>query len=760
MTIDTRILDDLDFEPPPDDLYEPEPVDYEPTPPVDITEGLLAPDLGDIPSTLTAEQRQVVEALEGHVMVVAGPGSGKTRVLIERIIHAIRTGTPAGRILAVTFTRKAASEVKERLVASLGEELAKQVTATTFHGFSAALVRQEGHRIGVARDYEVMDGSEQSRIIRALSKQYDIQPDPMNHLREISLSRRQLDLETDGQRAAWLRSNKMHNAAALLPAYVKEKQRLGRLDFDDLVGFAYQLLQTDDVRTRWASRFDHVLVDEVQDSDALQHAMVSAIASRATSLMLVGDLDQSIYSWRGAVPALFRDYQRDHPGTRVITLQDNFRSTPEILSVVRATISEIPWAHRSALRANKPSGAEPRIVQAFDHKAEAKAVVAWVRDLLQRGTNPGEIAILFRGRRQSLATQSALTRGRIDYRMTGGQNFYESKAVKDVLAWFRLAFKPTDELAFYRAVSQLPGLGEKRAGEFVSSAATEMDGDILAWCRSFVHQQSTSNRKLPKYVNVLEALLDQVDSVRRTAETRGLGEAMRVASLCVPSEVRAKDEITDSDVTAMEEQLIGDANAFAPTEPLPLEQGLEVRHPVHGYGIVMDLDNPAEVVVGYDHGEETYPSDALRQVVCRDSSSLVPPPIEFLQTITIDNQELEETKGPVVELSTIHAAKGREFDHVWVLGLNDGSFPASGTEHPALPLLLPSDEDRRLMFVAASRARQELVLSCFTMRQFNNGGTVRANPSVFLYELQEAAVCQQDKPLPRPQSKQSGFGVW
>lgn len=370
------------------------------------------PELGEISEDLTAEQRHVVETLTGRLAVVAGPGAGKTKTLVERVVNGVRTGTHPGRILAVTFTRKAANEMRERLAASLGEVMASEVTTSTFHGLSGQILRAECKHIGLDPSFEVLSGSEQKKLVKDLTRQYSL-PTDIDYQTHMSAAKRNIELTTVEAQAYWLQKNCEHGEVALmLQAYEKEKTRLGRLDYDDMITHAYRLLCIDEVRDRWAGRYDMVQVDEYQDTDAAQHAIVKLVSSQAQSLMVVGDIDQSIFGWRGSMPEIFATFAEDFDDARVLYLNDNFRSTPQILNVARATIEKVEVPHRSELRPNNYAGALPAVDMAQDQHAEARLIVSWIRNLLNRGVPHEEIAVLFRGRRQSTQLQAQLGRRR------------------------------------------------------------------------------------------------------------------------------------------------------------------------------------------------------------------------------------------------------------------------------------------------------------------------------------------------------------
>lgn len=743
-------------EPPPENTLDPE----------EFAAGIAAmtaqeePDLGEIPESLTDDQRHVVESLTGHLVVVAGPGAGKTRTLVERVVNTIRHGARPDDLLVVTFTRKAAGEVRERLAESLGENRSRQINVTTFHGFSGQILRSEGHRIGLKPTYEVLSGSEQKTLVKNLVKQYKLATDP-DYLRLLSGAKRNPELTSTSARARHLAAHNQPDAAQLIVAYEKEKRRLDRLDYDDLILIAHHLLQMDEVRAHWGTKYQHVQVDEYQDTDGMQHAIVKAVATGAQSLMTVGDLDQSIYAWRGASPELFANFRSDYPDARVLYLNDNFRSTPEILDVVRHTIDPIDVPYRSELRPNNQQGAAPAVEVAQDQMDEATAVVNWIKDLLGKQTKFSEIAVLYRGRRQNLQLQAALNKERIPVKLSGSVGFYEKKTVKDLLAWFRLAVKP-DEMSFRRVIDQSPGLGPKAAQDLLDAAETERGGDIVGYLSAHVNDMIAIGKGTQKKVEAMKQVVDNIAGLRRVMDSGGITEGLLYALSCVPGEVLVKDEVSEGDLDDIREILVADAVDFTPDRPIQVEDADLVYHYAHGSGVMSEPDEDGKVTVLFsdlgdnhdgirfdatvDDAEGAPVVSVAAQVLTFDEDDPLPPPVEFLQQVSLDNQALAEAAGGAIELSTIHAAKGREWDHVAIIGLVDGLFPAGFSDEG---LVNPTEEERRVMFVAESRARRSLLMTTYRMQKLRQGGYMHRKPSLFLYELEESGKCQFSRRLPR-----------
>lgn len=741
----------------------------------DITQGL-----GDIDPSLTSDQLSVVKNLNGPIIVVAGPGAGKTKTLVERTVNTIREGAWPSELLIVTFTRKAAAEVRERLEAAIGEDRARAATVSTFHGLAGRILRSDGHRVGLKPTYETLSGSEQKTLVKNLVKQYRLATD-VDYLNLISSVKRNAELTSTAQRIRQLHDDGQDDAAALFEAYEAEKKRLDRLDYDDMILLAHTLLNMPEVLEVWGRKFTHVMVDEYQDTDRLQHSIVRLLASNAQSLLAVGDIDQSIYSWRGSDPTLFANFSEDFPNVQVMYLNDNFRSTPEILNVVRHTISSLEVPFRSSLQPNNPAGERPRIALPQDQAAEAQLVTQWIMELLGKNVPFSEIAVLYRGRRQNLQLQLALNRAKIPVKVSGAVGFYEGKTVKDLLAWFRLAVKP-DEMSFLRVVDQMPGLGPKAAQELLEAANTEQDGDIVGYLQTHVDNMLAIGKGKLKKVQAVESIVDRLNGLRDVLDTQGIKAALEHALRCIPGETLVRDEVSESDLDDIREVLLADAVLFEPAEPLPVDAANLVHHYAYGSGVMSDPDDETgEVTVQFASLPDTHPgikfsttvrdeegaerTSVAAQVLAADDESPLPPPVEFLQQVSLDNQALAEEAGGAIELSTIHAAKGREWDHVAIIGLVDGLFPGGRGEEGEL--VQPSDEERRVMFVAESRARKSLLLTAFRAQKLRNGDTWFRKPSVFLYDLEESGLCSLDRKLPpKPARKRNthwgsgGLGNW
>lgn len=761
----------------------------------DIAPSVTPVDPGDFLSSLTPSQREAVTTVDGPLMMVAGPGSGKTRAIVARIMHLVTEGAQPSAITAVSFTRKAAMEIRERLEVSLGDEVARSVNTTTFHGLGARLVSRFASKAGVRPEFQVMDRSEQKTLINRLMKDLNVHGSKASEIAEAwSLAKRNVTLPNVRARQVWLERSKQKNAADLLPAYEEEKRKLGRLDFDDLVLKAWELLRDPEVRDVAAARVEHMLVDEYQDTDSMQHEVVTMLSEQAKSVAVVGDLDQSIYGWRGAEPEIFKHFDTSFGGVKVVTFDDNFRSTPEILDVVRKIIEPVEWTHRSPLLANNPSGAAPNIRWFRDQEQEAERVTRWVVDLLDSGVQGDEIAVLSRTHRQLKMVQSKI-RGakdkdgnRINFDMMGGLGFYESAFVKDIMSFFLLAVTPDDVPSFRRAIDLTPGLGPKVAEAFEQQLIDRRAGvdraeskqasllyelerdadDLVSLMEEEVNYKKRIGKGNQKNVLAKEELVKAVREVQHQFHNRSMEDAVSAAFNHVDGKYTDEAIKMTEDRKDIQRQLREDAVGFVAKDrqadlapPVPGETF--VKHPYWGEGIVTGKDENDRFEVVFENPAAPEPDEfkfplAAFWGVFGATVDEVPPAVRFQQYISLDKQAQENMNEEPVQLSTIHRSKGREFEHVWVIGINDGDFPSSfdGERGPSGLLVdNPSEEDRRLMFVSASRAKQELVMSTTGMVRLFDGYPMPRDPSKLLLELEESGLCHLERPLPKPRPARS-----
>jgi DNA helicase II / ATP-dependent DNA helicase PcrA len=652
--------------------------------------------------SLNPAQQEAVQTLSGPMLVLAGAGSGKTRVVMFRIANLIRHQTRPDRILAVTFTNKAAAEMQERLSSLLGK-LKERPQISTFHAHCVRVLRRHARQLGYPERFAIYDRGDQESLARSVLREIHVPGEvlrPGDLLYQISRWKTASLRPADAAKSA--RSEKEHLAATAYRRYQKSLQTSGAVDFDDL------LLLTEDlfahhpaVRKQEAALFDHVLVDEYQDTNASQYRIIKALAAEHRNLCVVGDDDQSIYGWRGAEVQHILRFARDWSDAKVIRLEFNYRSTAAILEIANRLISYNKVRHDKVLRAARAGGEPPRILQYNNETDEARETVADIRRRIETDRlQPRDFAILFRTNEQPRAFETELRKAKIPYVILGSQSFFDRKEVKDILAYLRVIDSPRDEISLLRIVNNPPrGIGQKTVETMLKQAVSggQPLWEVVGAFR--VPSESNGTRSVPttesvarftslirRYHEELRTSKSLVDLVRRLIVEIGYeGELKRLYS--DPNEQQAR-------WAAVEEVV----NALA-----AYEKG--AKKPTLG-GFI------DEVALGQqDLGDE---------------------------------KEKQLAKNAVV-LMTLHSAKGLEFPHVYMVGLEEGILP----HHRSLALDADDvEEERRLCYVGVTRAQERLTLS-LSLTRLKWGKPRDCVPSRFLYEI----IGQADKagpPTPSP----------
>ncbi|NMB74417.1 MAG: UvrD-helicase domain-containing protein [Myxococcales bacterium] len=642
---------------------------------------------------LNPEQKQAVTHRGGPLLVLAGAGSGKTRVITHRIAHLLEQGLSGERVLALTFTNKAAAEMRERLRRMLGKR-AEPVTLSTFHSFGLMLLRElegkgaTGTASRRARRFVIYDTGDQLALLREI-------------LRRTRLGR-EFDLPALLARISAFKNaflpwdevpendDPYHQAAALLyPRYIEAMRAYAALDFDDLVCEPVRRLESDEaLRRRLQRRLRAILVDEYQDTSAAQLRFLRLLAGPDTEVCAVGDDDQSIYGWRGAEVKNILRFEEHFPGARTVILHRNYRSLAPVLEVANAVIAENPDRHEKRLRAERGGGERVRLWSFPDGEAEAAGVADEVeRALREKRFAPGEIAVLYRGSILSRALEPQLRARRIPYRVLGGTSFFDRREVKDLVAWLRLCLNPTDEISLRRALSNPPrGIGPKTLLRLEEAARRE--GRDMMWA---VEHAGRWLEPGDRALEPLRRFFEQLAMLRPKLRGTGLSRAVR----------QAVDEI--GIVAALEES--------------HSEKAAEFRR--------ADLEAFLESVDGY----------------CREASR--PDLREFLGRMALAGSERDqgEEAGPRVTLSTLHGVKGLEFGLVILVGCEEGLLPHDRTLNPQASDVAGADlaEERRLCYVGITRTRDQLILSWAREREVHGRPRPRAL-SRFLAQLPEESL--------------------
>ena len=647
---------------------------------------------------LNDAQREAVTHASGPLLVLAGAGSGKTRVIVHRIARIVRDEKVMPfHVLAVTFTNKAAGEMRDRLHRLLGPT-AGELWVQTFHAFGARFLRREAARAGLPPSFAIYDDDDQIRLVKRIMAEMGVE-----------------DGEPLTARGALSRIDRWKNAA-LVPSEVtpgeydvegqlgkeigrrfeKALERAGAVDFGDLILRPLRLLERDaELRKRWAGRFRHVLVDEFQDTNPAQYRLLRALVGEKRNVCVVGDDDQAIYRWRGADVANILGFDVDFPGTRIVKLEQNYRSTRNVLDAAHAVISRARRRRDKRLWTTKGAGEPLALVVGQDEHDEAERIARAVAAERARGTAGDEIALLYRMNAQSRPLEAAMRAARIPYVIVRGTSFYERAEVKDAAAYLRLALNPSSDLDLERVVNRpTRGIGEKTLERLRAHAAARETPlfEAIADREAVAELKPQARRALGEFHAVVAGLHAEVATLDAGLAVQ---EALKRSGLLA----RLADARTDEDADRAENlaELVAAAREFD------------------------------ESIVG-----EPPPADP---------EEVRPPPLaRFLEQIALLGEADAETPEGRVSLMTLHAAKGLEFEAVFLCGMEDGTLPYErpwSDDGPA-ERDAAADEERRLCYVGMTRAKKRLTLSLARRRiGYGEGGpSYRAmEPSRFLADL-------------------------
>jgi len=618
--------------------------------------------------------------------VLAGAGSGKTRVLTVRVARLVRAeGVPPDRILAVTFTNKAAGEMRERIAALL-DRPPRGLWAATFHSLAARLLRREADFVPRDRNFTIYDRDDSIRSVGMAMEEAGVDPErwsPRSVLGRISDAKNALvGPDEYAEKSFDLLSRRV---AEVYPLYERALRRANAFDFDDLLAHAVRLLEgVEEVRERYAHRFLHVLVDEYQDTNHAQYRMVRALARVHGNLCVVGDDDQSIYGWRGADVRNILDFERDFPGAEVVRLEENYRSTGSILQVANTVIAHNTARKPKELRTSRGAGEAVQVVRTADERSEARWTARRIAELSTEGRPPGDFAVLYRTNAQSRPYEEALRRESVPYRVVGGVRFYERREIKDVLAYLQLVVNPSDDAAFLRVVNwPRRGIGTVTLDRL--SAARGPEQSLLEAAEGAEELEELPTAGARSLASFAEEVLE-------------LREAQRGAeALTVVREVLER---------------------FGVREALADEEDGRER-----------IENVDELVAGVAE----FDPDEVDEV---DESLEGTSELElFLQHVALLSDIDQHDEGAAVSLMTLHNAKGLEFPVVFVGGLERGLFPLSRAEESQEEY----EEERRLFYVGITRAEERLFLT-HADRRWRAGSGSDMLPSPFLEELPEDPV--------------------
>ncbi|MCS3678255.1 DNA helicase-2/ATP-dependent DNA helicase PcrA [Salinibacter ruber] len=633
---------------------------------------------------LNDKQREAVTTTEGPVMIIAGPGSGKTRALTHRIAYLLAAGKAQPRdILALTFTNKAANEMQERVEALVGDD-ARGMWVGTFHSSFARLLRMEGDKIGYSEDFSIYDTADSKRLIRQQMKGRNLDTDvvkPRSVQRMISSAKNEM---IDPQEYAELaRGDQQEIVAEVYPAYERALKQANALDFDDLLLKPIELFeQHEDVLEKYQRRWQYVHIDEYQDTNQAQYVLARKLSGRHKNLCVVGDDAQSIYAFRGADITNILNFDTDYPDATTIRLERNYRSTENIIRLADSIIEENDDQIEKSLWTDNAEGEYVALMEALSEKDEAQKIERRVRDLhLRDGMEYGDFAVLYRTNAQSRAIEEALRKENVPYRVIGGTSFYERKEIKDVLAYLKLLVNPNDTASLQRVINYpTRGIGDKTQERL----------------QRYAQQHSLSLWQAVERVEEIETLGTRAE--RAVGKFRRLiaRYASKAGTGSVPADELARDLIQDAGLLS------------------------ELRKE-HTRENLQRWENVQELI------------SALAEYVESTEDATIS---TFLQEVALmtDQDEAEEGDDKVT-LMTLHAAKGTEFPVVFVAGLEEGLFPLEQATQEKAEL----EEERRLFYVGVTRAEERLYLS-WARSRYRYGEQTSNTRSRFLEEVDSDVV--------------------
>ncbi len=644
--------------------------------------------------SLNPEQREAVVHTNGPLLILAGAGSGKTRVITFRIAHLIGEGHAApDEVLAVTFTNKAAEEMRTRVEQLLGDAR-RPVWMSTFHSLCARLLRREGPAIGLTRDFVIYDSSDQLSVVKQALKSLDIDDkliQPRAALSRISQAKNKMETPDQMKSSGWgLRDQ---HIAKIYEVYRRVLNDAGALDFDDLLLKTVDLFEGNErVREHYARKFKYIMIDEYQDTNRPQYMLIKRLAELHRNLCVVGDPDQSIYKWRGADLRNILDFEADFPEAVIVRLEQNYRSTQVILDAASAVISKNRGRKEKKLWTDKKGGESILYMRAGDEIEEADFITRAVREARQKDANT-MVAVLYRTNSQSRAIEDALMREGVPYRIIGGVRFYERKEIKDVLAYLRLVINPHDDVSFRRVVNvPTRGIGKTVMEALEAIDLADADSDVpplLAvgldpvvsrqsmWAR--MHVLIEKKLAQPRAILALKTFRDVIVSLANDASHIGVAGVI----------ARALDD--SGYLKDLREERSEDAEAR--------------------------IENLMELV------------SAAREYEGRDPEASLGGFVDRLSLLSEADEE-EGAKEARVWMMSMHAAKGLEFPIVIVAGMEEGLFPHARSLQDEEDI----EEERRICYVCLTRARERLILTSAARRRIF-GEYQATEPSRFLDEI-------------------------
>ncbi|MCO4792983.1 MAG: UvrD-helicase domain-containing protein [Bacteriovoracaceae bacterium] len=641
----------------------------------------------EVLKNLNEEQRSAVLHTTGPLMILAGAGSGKTRTLVTKISYLIETvGVSPFKVLALTFSNKAAREMRDRISTQVSSD-AGALSVTTFHAFCARVLRSEAQYIGLSRNFTIYDTSESKAVIKQVLSRHGISTKELSPFEVMNYNEGLNNLGyyvgIDNEEEFDL--DRSDPFFTYYNEYNAELRKSNAVDFGGLItGVIHLFEKFPDVLKKYVERFEYILVDEYQDTNRAQFKLLNMLSKEKRNICVVGDEDQSIYSWRGADIRNILEFEENYPEVQVLKLEQNYRSSRNIIEAASSVISRNIHRKGKEMWTSNPTGDEIEVVECFNEKEEAEFITKTILDLSKEGHSTREMAVFYRTNAQSRTLEDQLRRANIPYRVVGGVKFYERKEIKDMLAYLRVVVNEKDSLAYSRIVN-VPsrGIGATTLRKLETVAVRD-------------------GLSLPQVVETIVDNLSNYKDLKLSAKVR--------SSLSMLSNMFMEARLSDS----------------SGKSPVEIYEGILHES---GYWDSLKARKDYESQARLENLEEL--SSAIKQY---ESSTEKPSLGGFLETVTLDTSNEEDTGQDLGEVSlmTIHGAKGLEFNHVFLTGVEENIFPSIRSLEESQDFGL--EEERRLFYVAMTRAMEKLFI-CFAQGRMLYGQLKFNGPSRFINEI-------------------------
>lgn len=688
---------------------------------------------------LNPAQHQAVMTTQGPLLVLAGAGSGKTRVLTFRIAHMIADeGVRPWQILAITFTNKAAAEMRERLEALLPNNI-RGMWVCTFHAMCVRLLREDGERLGYGSNFAIYDDDDSKRLVKTILSDLDIdvRQFPLNSIRsKISAAKNALLYPDDVEAQA--ASPMDHVVARVYRALHTRLDKANAMDFDDLLVKAFELLSKyPDVLAKYQERFRYINVDEYQDTNGVQYAITKLLASKYRNLMVVGDDDQSIYSWRGADIKNILAFEKDYEEAVVVKLEQNYRSTGHILAAANAVVAHNSHRKPKRLFTDEGDGEKIQVYQASDERDEGAWIGSEIEKLHDKGTSYDNIAVFYRTNAQSRILEDMLLRAGVPYKIVGGTRFFDRAEIRDVMAYLKVVVNPDDDMAALGVINTpRRGIGATSIQK-IQTYALHNGLSFFSACEACVMEEGIFTAK------VRNALVEFTSAIEHGRHIDGELDEVVEAIIDRSGLIRALEAEHTIEADGRIENIrefFGVAAEFDESHD-DVEETLESLQQLREAGALDAQDAASLSEAGFDTATSALVGAAVETAPAPQEESLHPQVVAeklpaFMEWLAL-RSDLDSLDGSTsaVTLMTIHAAKGLEFPAVFVAGMEEGIFPHANYEAEAAQL----EEERRLAYVAITRARKRLYLTYASTRR--TYGSVQANPvSRFVGEIPQEHV--------------------